>query len=351
MRRCIPEGLNFCATGEPYWTVDIGGFFVDYNPSLWFWRGDYETGCRGLTDMMALVPDPMDTGCADLGFHELYTRWVQYAAFLPMFRSHGTDGAREIWRFGEEGNHFYDTIAKYIRLRYRLLSYVYSLAAEVTHRGRSMIRHIALDFPRDTKTHNLTDQFLFGSSLMICPVTTPMYYGANSAPITSAEKTRDVYLPAGSQWYDFWTGQTYDGGRVISVAAPLETLPIFVKAGSIIPFGPELQYASEKPADPLEIRVYPGADGKFILYEDEGDNYNYETGGFSTIEFTWDNGAKTLTIGGRKGEFPGMLKERTLQIVWVDVNSGDDADFPTTDVEVHYTGAAVTFRTPGASSG
>ena len=132
LRRCIPEGVNFCAAGEPYWTVDIGGFFVNNDPDLWFWRGDYPEGCRGLTAADALEPDPNDTGCRDLGYWELYTRWLQYGVFLPMFRSHGTDAAREIWRFGEEGSPFYDTIARYIRLRYRLMPYIYSLAAQVT---------------------------------------------------------------------------------------------------------------------------------------------------------------------------------------------------------------------------
>lgn len=199
LRNCIPEGVNFCATGEPFWTVDIGGFFINNNPNLWFWRGDYTDGCRGLTDMNALEPDIADTGCRDLGFWELYTRWVQYGAFLPMFRSHGTDAAREIWRFGEEGNPFYDAIAKFIRLRYQLIPYIYSLAAQVTLDGTPMLRAVALDFPDDVMTHNLIDEFLFGSSLLVCPVTTPMYYEKNSQTIAGAKKSRGVYLPEGAK--------------------------------------------------------------------------------------------------------------------------------------------------------
>src|SRR6185312_6476493 len=186
LRRCIPEGINFCASGEPYWTVDIGGFFIDHDPKLWFWRGDYHEGCRGLTDMNALEPDTADSGCCDLGFRELYTRWLQYAVFLPMFRSHGTDAAREIWRFGDEGDLFYDIIAKYIRLRYQLIPYIYSLAAQVTFASYTMLRAVALDFPDDRNTHSITDQYLFGPALLVCPVVEAMYYGIGSQPIPNS---------------------------------------------------------------------------------------------------------------------------------------------------------------------
>lgn len=331
LRRCIPEGLNFCATGEPYWTVDIGGFFINRDPKLWFWQGDYAEGCRGLTDMNALGPDPRDTGCTDLGFHELYTRWVQYAAFLPMFRSHGTDAAREIWRFGEAGNPFYDAIARYIRLRYQLLPYIYSLAAQVTRAGSSLMRHVALEFPRDPATHGLTDQFLFGTALLVCPVTSPMYYGPDSRPRLNVEKCRDVYLPAGCTWFDFWTGQQHAGGQTIHCAAPLETLPLFVRAGSILALGPDVQFASEKPADPIELRVYPGADGAFSLYEDEGDSYRYEEGAYALIPISWNDRARTLTFGARQGNFPGMLQERTFRVV-VAAAAGSTE-------EIRYTGA------------
>lgn len=317
LRNCIPEGVNFCATGEPFWTVDIGGFFINHDPKLWFWHGDYADGCRSLTDMNALEPDPRDTGCRDLGFWELYTRWVQYAAFLPMFRSHGTDAAREIWRFGDAGNIFYDTIAKYIRLRYQLIPYIYSLAAQVTRDGRAMLRAVALDFPDDTATHNLTDEFLFGRALLVCPVTTPMYYEKNSLPITEAKKSREVYLPAGAKWFDFWTEKIFDGGQTITVVAPLETIPLFVRAGSILPLTEAMQFVDERRDAPYEIRVYPGADGEFSLYEDAGDGYDYETGACSVVKIFWHEAQRELLVAARVGNFPGQVMAREFRFVFI----------------------------------
>ncbi len=317
LRNCIPEGVNFCATGEPFWTVDIGGFFINHDPKLWFWRGDYSEGCRGLTDMNALEPDAKDTGCRDLGFWELYTRWVQYAAFLPMFRSHGTDAAREIWRFGDEGNIFYDTIAKYIRLRYQLIPYIYSLAAKVTQHGTPMLRAVALDFSHDEKTHSLTDEFLFGSALLICPVTTPMYYEKNSQPIPAANKSREVYLPAGCDWFDFWTDEVHAGGQTVTTAAPLETLPLFVRAGSILPLTEAMQFVDEIPDAPYEIRIFCGADGAFTLYEDAGDGYDYEHGECALVDLKWNDARGELTISERRGGFPQLVKEREYKIIFI----------------------------------
>jgi alpha-D-xyloside xylohydrolase len=317
LRNCIPEGVNFCATGEPFWTVDIGGFFINNDPKLWFWSGDYSEGCRGLTDMNALEPDPKDTGCRDLGFWELYTRWLQYAAFLPMFRSHGTDAAREIWRFGDEGNLFYDAIAKYIRLRYQLIPYIYSLAAQVTMRGTPMLRAVALDFPDDAATHDLTDQFLFGPALLVCPVTTPMYYEKNSQSIINVSKSRSVYLPVGAGWYDFWTNEFREGGNTISAAAPLETIPLFVRAGSIVPTVDPMQFMDERPDGPYEIRSYCGTDATFTLYEDAGDGYGYEQGGFAIVKFSWSEARGELTIGAREGNFPGLVENREFRLVLI----------------------------------
>ena len=317
LRRCIPEGVNFCATGEPFWTVDIGGFFINHDPKLWFWRGDYSEGCRGLTDMNALEPDSRDTGCRDLGFWELYTRWLQYAAFLPMFRSHGTDAAREIWRFGDEGNIFYDTIAKFIRLRYQLLPYIYSLAAQVTMRGTPMLRAVALDFPHDAATHDLTDEFLFGPALLVCPVTTPMYFGKNSQPVASAKKFREVYLPAGAKWFDFWTENLFNGGKTVEADAPLEKIPLFVRAGSILPMTEPMQFVDEMPDAPYEIRIYCGADGAFTLYEDAGDNYDYERGEFALVDFSWDDTRSELTIGARQGNYSSLVSRREYRLVFI----------------------------------
>ena len=317
LRRSIPEGLNFCAAGEPYWNLDIGGFFIKNDPEHWFWRGDYDAGCRGLTDGSTGEPDPNDTGCLDLGYWELYTRWLQYAAFLPMFRSHGTDAPREVWRFGEPGTAFYDTIVEYIQLRYRLLPYIYSVAAQVSLSSWAIIRAVALDFPRDLRTHDITDQFLFGPGLMACPVTKPMYYDRNSEPIAGAAKSRPVYLPAGTGWYDFRTEAWFPGGGSIAAPAPLEVMPVFARAGAIVPMSPVMQYADAVRDAPYEIRVYRGADGVFPLYEDEGDNYNYESGRYSIVMLRWSELDGELTIAARAGEFDGMVQSRQLHIVFI----------------------------------
>ena len=300
LRSCIPEGVNFCATGEAYWTVDAGGFFVDNRPDLWFWRGDYPEGCRGLTRMDALAPDPNDTGSTDLGFWELYTRWLQYAAFLPMFRSHGTDVPREIWRFGEEGSPFYDAIAACIRLRYRLLPYIYSLAAAVTLEGVAIVRAVALEFPKDIRTHDLSDEFLFGPSLLVCPVTQPMYYRQGSRAISDVASTREVYLPAGAQWFDFWSGRLYDGGQATVVEAPLDRIPVFVRAGSIVPMTEPMQFVDEHRNAAYELRVYTGADATFVLYEDAGDGYAYERGEYALVFIEWKEQARELVMHSRR---------------------------------------------------
>ncbi len=317
LRRSIPEGVNFCATGEAYWTVDAGGFFVDNRPDLWFWRGEYPGGCRGLTPMDAPAPDLKDTGSTDLGFWELYTRWLQYAAFLPMFRSHGTDVPREIWRFGEEGSLFYEAIAACIRLRYRLLPYIYSLAAAVTREGVAMVRAVALEFPKDVHTHDLSDEFFFGPSLLVCPVTQPMYYRQESRPISDVAKAREAYLPAGSQWFDFWNGSLYNGGQVALVDAPIERIPVFVRAGSIVPMTEPMQFVDEDRSAAYEIRVYTGADAAFVLYEDAGDGYAYERGEYALVLLEWDENTRDLIVRARKGSFPEMVQEREFRIVFI----------------------------------
>jgi alpha-D-xyloside xylohydrolase len=337
LRRCIPEGLNFCATGEPYWTVDIGGFFIDNNPKLWFWRGDYRDGCRGLTDMNALEPDPSDTGCRDLGFHELYTRWIQYGVFLPMFRSHGTDSAREIWCFGEEGSFFYDIIAKYIRLRYQLIPYIYSLAAQVTLTSYTLMRAVALDFPDDRNTHTITDQYLFGPALLVCPVTNPMYYGVASQPIATSVKARTVYLPEGCSWFNFWDDALYEGGQMVTADAPLETIPLYVRAGSILPMTQMMQYVDEVPDAAYEIRIYCGANAEFILYEDAGDGYDYEKGAFALVHLRWTEERRELTISARQGVFPELVKKREYRVVFIS-KSGSEVR------SVHYSGEKMLVR-------
>jgi alpha-D-xyloside xylohydrolase len=254
-----------------------------------------------------------------------------------MFRSHGTDAAREIWRFGDEGNIFYDTIAKFIRLRYQLLPYIYSLAAQVTANGRALLRAVALDFPDDTTTHNLTDEFLFGPALLVCPVTAPMYYGKNSQPIAGVKKSRQVYLPTGAKWFDFWTEKTYAGGKTIEADAPLEKIPLFVRAGSILPMTQPMQFADEIPGAPCEIRIYRGADGAFALYEDAGDGYGYERGEFALVNLSWSEARGEFLISARQGKFPGLIREREYQLVLISPTGRQNKNF-------RYTGSEARIR-------
>jgi alpha-D-xyloside xylohydrolase len=297
LRRQIPAGLNFCVTGLPYWTLDIGAFFVRKKPELWFWRGDYENGVE------------------DLGYRELYTRWFQYSAFLPMFRAHGTDTPREIWRFGNPGEAVYDTLVKYLHLRYRLIPYIYSLAGQITHEAYTLLRVLPFEFCHDVNTYDIDDEYMFGPAFLVCPVTRPMYFTANSIPLQGVEKTRSVYLPCGSDWYDFWTGDRYAGGQTIIADAPLEIMPLYVRSGSIVPIGPAIQFTGEVPDAPIELWLYPGQDGAFTLYEDEGDNYNYEQGSFAMIHISWNDSTRQLTVDPRQGSYPGMQVLKVFRIV------------------------------------
>lgn len=289
MKAQIAEALNMAASGYPWWTLDIGGFFVvrenwrgrgcgcDTDPTpKWFWQGDYEQGV------------------GDLGYRELYVRWLQFGCFLPMFRSHGTDTPREIWNFGERGEPFFDAIEAAIRLRYRLMPYIYSLAGGVWLRNGMMLRPLLFDFPKDRRAVATDDEFLLGPSLLVCPVTEPMYYDRNSHPI-HRERRRDCYLPEGCDWYDFWTGTRYVGGRTVRVDAPLDRVPLFVRAGAIIPMAEGLQYADQTPEKPLEVRVWTGADTAFDLYEDAGNGYGYERGEYTLTPLRWNDAARTLT--------------------------------------------------------
>lgn len=292
----IPAGLNFMATGCPYWTVDIGAFFTQ-RKSQWFWNGNYNQGVE------------------DTGYREFYTRMFQYGAFLPLFRSHGTDTPREIWNFGKPGEPFYDSLLKTIHLRYRLLPYIYSLAGEISQNNYTISRLLAFDFADDSKVWDIKDQFMFGPAFLVCPVVTPMYYDNGAAIPEEKEKKRNVYLPEKTTWYDFYTGKAYEGGQVIKADAPIDRIPLFVRQGSIIPMGPVIQHTGELPGKELEIIVYPGKDTDFTLYEDEGDSYNYEQGAFTTIKLTWNDKKKVLTLGKRTGKFDAMDKIRSMRIV------------------------------------
>jgi alpha-D-xyloside xylohydrolase len=302
-RMQIPAGLNFCMTGVPYWTTDIAGYFIKHEPGWWFSNGVFEKGQE------------------DEGFKELYTRWFQFAAFCPLFRAHGADFPREPWAFGSPDSKTYQTLLKFTNLRYRLMPYIYSLAWKVTNDNYTIMRVLPFNFMNDTSTYKINDQYMFGPSILVNPVAKPYYYLPNNVKMDSSDYTRDVYLPKSTEWYDFWTGKTFKGGQHIKANAAYETMPLLVKAGSIIPFGPFIQYSTEK-NDPIELRIYPGVDGAFTLYEDENDNYNYENGVYSLIEFKWDDPQKSLTIEERKGTFPGMLKERTFNIVLVNESNG-----------------------------
>jgi len=295
----IADGLQFTATGNPKWTLDIGGFFTKDRDFSWFKNGSFPEGHE------------------DEGFRELYTRWFQFGTFLPMFRSHGTHTPREIWRFGEPGDRTYDTIKRFDELRYRLLPYIYTLAGWETHEQYTMFRHLSFDFREDEQVHDITDQFMFGPSLMVCPVTEPMYYGPESEPLPDRAKAREVYLPEGTEWYDFWTGERYDGGQTILADAPLEKLPIFVPAGSIIPMGPVVQHTGAATDKPWEVRVYPGADAEFDVYEDAGDGYDYEDGEYAWTTLEWDDATQTLTVRDRDGSFPELVEERDLDVALV----------------------------------
>ena len=320
LRKQVPAGLSFSLTGNPNFNTDIGGFFC----------GSYNT--KG----PASAPrNPQ--------FQELYVRWMQYGLFCPVFRSHGADAPREIWQFGKKGEPVYDAIEQTIRLRYRLLPYLYSTAWQVTSANDSYMRPLFADFAADKKVWDMTDEFLFGRSILAAPILDPQYTeekviredamtGWDRKDVRgqkedgrsidwSASHQVTKYLPKGATWYDFWTGKTYKGGQNITFATCFNQVPMFVRAGSILPLGPEMQYVGEKAWDNLEIRVYPGSNGDFTLYEDEGDNYNYEKGTYATIAFHWNNKSRTLTIDNRQGAYPGMLQSRQFTIVLPDGTS------------------------------
>ena len=313
LRRHIPEGLNFCAAGEPYWSTDIGAFFPNGQWDPWFYEGDY------------------DEGMADLGYRELFVRWGQYAAFLPMMRAHGTGTPREIWRLGEPGAPFYDAYEKAIRLRYCLAPFLYTLMARTNRYSTPMMQIPALVFPEDKHLRQVEDQLLLGDMLLVKPITRPMCYMPHSAPIENPDETEPVYLPAGQSWYDLNTGERFSGGQTIRTFAPLDTVPMYVRAGSILPWGGEVQHTGELSAAPLEIRIFPGKDAAFTLYDDAGDGYGYEQGEFTQIPFTWDDAKHQLTIGPGQGEYPGMPKERVFRVRLV----------KETPAEIRYTGQEI----------
>ncbi|MBD1391521.1 glycoside hydrolase family 31 protein [Mucilaginibacter glaciei] len=302
----VPQGINACVSGIPYWTSDIGGYHYKWSAPDWS------------------KPE----------FRELFTRWFQFGAFSPIFRIHGK-GERAIFskNWDEDTR---KTLLNFDNLRYRLLPYIYSLAGRVNTDNYTMMRSLAFDFKDDAKVYGIPDQYMFGPAFLVNPVTAQLYTGKDAG---SKAKTRNVYLPKATKWYNFWTGEISNGGQTLNVNVPMDMMPLYVKAGSIIPMGPVMEYATEKPADKIELRIYPGANGEFKFYEDENDNYNYEKGAKATFEFNYNDKLRQLTISATKGSFAGMLKQRVFDIVMVNGAHGSNTSASATiDKSVTYTG-------------
>lgn len=289
MRAQMTAGINFSMSGIPFWGMDNGGFCVEKR----YERAQKEYNKSGNEN-------------ADLReWRELQARWHQFGCFAPLYRTHGQWPTREVWNIAPEGHPAYESIVYYHKLRYRLMPYLYSMAGWVNQHHYTIMRGLAMDFTGDSRVNNIGDQWMFGPSLMACPVG---YY---------EHRDRNVYFPDKCGWYDLYSGTFVGGGQVKTVGAPYGRIPVFVPEGSIIPFGPALQWSDEKPAELIDLYVYAGRDGRFQLYEDENTNYNYEQGHFATIDITYDDARRTLTIAERKGSFKGMLSHRRFNIILV----------------------------------
>jgi alpha-D-xyloside xylohydrolase len=299
-KRQIVAGLNYTITGFPYWTTDIGGFFR---------------------------PGPKQYN--DGKYQELLIRWYQWGALNPIFRIHGYMTETEPWKYGQQVE---NNMRKMLSLRYRLLPYIYSEAWQVTKNGGTIMRPLVMDFNGDTYALNQPFEYMFGKALLVAPVTEPQVYEWN------------VYLPKSTAWYDFWTGKQFDGGQSIKTAAPLDKIPLFVKAGSIIPMGKFIEYSGQKSADTLEIRVYKGKDGKLELYEDEGDNYNYELENYTIIPFEWNEQHQTLTIGRRNGYYRNCLNKRIFNVVVINEDNGLGINESKTKKSVSYFGKIIEIK-------
>ncbi len=315
-RAQIPAGLNFNLTGMPHWNTDLGGFFCSkYNGP------GYKAAQNPL-------------------YQELYVRWLQFGIFCPMMRSHGADAPREIWQFGDPGTPVYEAIAKGIRQRYALIPYIYSTSWQVTHCNGSFMRALAMDFAADQKVWDINSEYMFGDAFLVAPVTHAQYTSEVEGHIGemegwnrltdnkaqrkelvdfSAARSMDIYLPAGAQWYDWYSGKRYEGGQTIAYDTHFDEIPLLVRAGSIVPMQTDaVQYTTQKAWDNLTLRIYPGADASFVFYEDEFDNYNYEQGAYTEIPMQWNDKTHTLTLGKRQGTYPGMIEHRTFTVVLPD---------------------------------
>ncbi|HEY0652073.1 MAG TPA: TIM-barrel domain-containing protein [Chryseosolibacter sp.] len=289
LKNQITAGLNLSLCGIPHWNSDIGGFFLTNFPNA----------------------------LSNAEYRELYVRWLQFGTFCPMMRSHGTGAPREIYQFGKKGEPVYNAIEAFIKLRYRLLPYIYSLSWDVSANHSTFMRALMMDFPKDRRALEVGNQYMFGKSFLVAPVIEPMikWHATTAKKKKSDSAFTKVYLPAGVQWHNFWSGELYNGGQFVDQALQLDQIPLYVKAGSIIAMGPDVSFATEKKWNELNIHIYEGADAAFTLYEDENDNYNYESGKYTTIEFKWDDRTKTLSIGSRNGAFNGMINNRTFNII------------------------------------
>ena len=303
-QRQVPAGLNFALSGMPYWTTDIAG----YGP-------------------------PLARDTHDPAYQELYTRWFEYGVFCPIFRTHGhrANNENEVFSYGPAT----PTLIRYDKLRYRMLPYIYSLAWQVTNHDSTIMRPLVMDWRTDPRVWNIGDEFMFGPELLVSPVTQK---GATS---------RSIYLPSSPAWYDFWTGIKSEGSQRLEVSAPVDRIPVFVRAGSILPLGPPVQWAGENPGAAIELRIYRGADGDFQLYEDSGDTYDYEKGAHAVIPLHWDDASNILTVGSRQGAFPGMVEERKIHVVLVDRNHGvGEENTSNPDKTILYRGVEMSIRNP-----
>ena len=314
MRAQMTAGLNYCMAGIPFWGMDQGGFSVE-NRYVKAQQIFDETG-EETEDLKE--------------WRELQTRWNQFGCFIPLYRAHGQWPLREVWNIAPDNHPAYKTIVWYDKLRYRMMPYLYSIAAWAHLKDYTLMRGLVMDFNGDKNVENIPDQWMFGPSFMACPVG---YYGARS---------REVYFPQQRGWYDLYTGKYIAGGQTLEVEAPYERIPVFVPEGSIIPFGPEIQWSDEKPAELINLYVYEGKDAEFLLYEDEGTNYNYEKGKYATINITYSESSKTLTIGARKGSFNGMLQNRRFNVVTISKNHAQSLNLENPQGKmIEYNGAEV----------
>ncbi|WP_185234675.1 TIM-barrel domain-containing protein [Teredinibacter franksiae] len=321
LKEQISAGIGTSLAGMPNWTMDIGGFTPE------------DRFRSNATDKPFVGPfTALDNGQVS-EWQELNVRWYQFGAFVPLYRAHGQNPYREIYNIAPEGSEVYNSMVWYTRLRYRLMPYIYSIAGDMYHKDATLMRGLVMDFPKDEIAGNLNDQYMFGPSILVSPV------------YENGARSRNLYLPAGTSWYDFYTGAKSDGGQHVEAAAPLNRMPLYVKAGSIIPTAPEVQYADQILNAPITLNVYTGADGNFELYEDDGRSYGYEKGEWSRIPFSYNEAAGTLTLGKRQGTFPGMAEVRSVKIRWISGVMEAAADFDSAIAEtIEYTGEALTLK-------